>query len=86
MQSTDPVKRSEALGLISKLRKNVQVCGLCMYHLCVAGSNQLPLQAHSFTESQILDAIYKYPDLIAWLYEQFAARHKVRRLVACLTY
>jgi len=30
----------------------------------------------SFTETQILDTIFRYPNVVAWLYEQFAALHK----------
>jgi glutamate dehydrogenase len=34
------------------------------------------VQSHSFTESQILDVIFSYPDIIAWLYSQFALLHR----------
>lgn len=34
------------------------------------------VQSHSFTESAILDALYRYPDAVATLYDDFAARFK----------
>lgn len=34
------------------------------------------VQSHAYTETQILEAIFRYPAAIAWLYEQFAALHK----------
>ncbi|RYG47820.1 hypothetical protein EON67_08195 [archaeon] len=36
------------------------------------------VQSHAFTESQILDAIFRNPSIVSWLYDQFAMRHRPR--------
>jgi NAD-specific glutamate dehydrogenase len=91
MQSA-PAVAPEALALLSKLRKTVvshsftesQVrrtttdLALAMARMDVAGTLCAMLNRilSRCTRTQILDAYYRYPDVVSWLYEQFSARHK----------